>query len=147
MSMEYIALSIETNAFEFYEQLHMINGSECEVDFDFNVRLRPNMFAVEIDMQYYRSIERLSPLASVRATLKFWTQFEQGNVSSGEKLLFAVKTLHRHTCFLLYQRLKSTNITGFYLPTPTDQELFSSVKSKSMVNLEFDETGRYFIGL
>jgi len=146
-NMHYKGLSIETNAVEFREQLHNVNEAECEADFNLDVRLQATIIVVSLDMQYYRTNQRLTPIASTRTTLKFWTNFEPNSVVCSEKLLFAVKTLHRFTCFLLFQKLTERGIQGVYLPTPTDQELYQATTSNALVKLAFDEHGRYPIGL
>ena len=68
--MDYKGLAIETNAFEFNDQLHE-KTDQCEVDFDIEAKVYSNIIVSTLDMQYYKSHDRLTPLASIRTTLKF----------------------------------------------------------------------------
>ena len=140
--MDFKRLAIETNAFEFNDQLHE-KTDQCEVDFDIEAKVYSNIIVSTLDMQYYKSHDRLTPLASIRTTLKFWVDIKSNDIPSAEKVLFAAKTQHRFTCFILYQKLKSKNITGYYLPTPPDKDFFKAIKTINMAELEFDENGRY----
>lgn len=140
--MDYKGLSIETNAFEFNDQLHD-SAARYELDFDIEAKIYSNIIVSTLDMQYYKSNDRLMPLASLRTTLKFWVDIAANDIQSAEKVLFVAKTQHRFTCFTLYQKLNAKKISGFYLPTPTDKEFFAAVKTVNLAALEFDMNGKY----
>ena len=145
--MDFKALSIQTEAIEFKEGLHLASTDKCEVDFDLKVKAYKGQIVSVMDMQYYRINERLTPLASLRTILKFWVDENIKDIYCSERILFSLKTQHRFTSFVVQQKLKENNIDNFNLPTPTDEEFFRVVHSVEMAPLEFDNLGSYMIKL
>lgn len=145
--MEYKGLAIQTEAFELNESLHINNTEKCEVDFDLSIKIYNGQIVSLMDMQYYRVNDRLTPLASLRTSVKIWAAPNIPDESTSERVLFSLKMQHRYSCFILYQKLKPLKLQHFYLPIPSDAELFKVVKSQSMVDLAFDMEGRYKISI
>ena len=145
--MEFKGLAIQTDAFEFNERLHVGSHDKCEVDFDLSLKIFNGQIVSVMDMQYYRANERLTPLASLRTTLKLWVGPNSKDEACSERVLFSLRTQHRYTCFILYQKLKPKNFEHFFLPTPSDEEFFRIVKSSVMADLIFNKQGMYKVGL
>jgi hypothetical protein len=143
--MKYKGLAVQMEAFEFSEDLHVTNANECEVDFDLNVKVLNGQIVSMMDMQYYRTQSPLTPLASLRTSMKLWVSPNIPDVSCSERVLYSLKMQHRYSCFMLYQKLKPLNLQNFYLPTPSDEDFFKVVKSQTMADLIFDVNGKYTV--
>ena len=142
--MDFTALFIQTEAFQFDEALHRGDDHNCEVDLDLNVKANKGQIVSVMDMQYFSTHERLSPLASLRTVLKFWVgENVKEDILCSERILFSLKTQHRYSCFVLHQQLKAHNIDRFILPEAKDEELFRVVYAQGMAALAFDEAGNY----
>ncbi len=142
--MDFKALFIQTEAFQFNEELHRGDDHKCEVDLDLNIKTHKGQIVSVMDMQYYSAHERLTPLASLRTILKFWVgENEKEDVLCSERILFSLRTQHRYSCFVLHQKLKTHNFNQFVLPEVKDEELFRVVFAPGMASLAFDEAGNY----
>ena len=142
--MDFTALFIQTEAFQFNNELHEGDDHNCEVDLDLNVKTHKGQIVSVMDMQYYSTHERLTPLASLRTVFKFWVgENEKEDTLCSERILFSLKTQHRYSCFVLHQKLKEHNIKRFVLPEANDEELFRVVYAPGMAALAFDEVGNY----
>jgi len=142
--MDFKALFIQTEAFQFNEELHKGDDHKCEIDLDISIKAHKEQIVSVMDIQYYSAYERLTPLASLRSITKFWVgENEKEDVLCSERILFSLRTQHRYSCFVFHQELKAHNFSHFVLPEVKDEELFRVVFVPGMASLNFDEAGNY----
>ena len=149
--MEYTGLDMELVAFDFNEALHAEKNIKCKIDTDIKFEILENkLYLFTVDLQYFKLENRLEPLASIRATLKVNVDYEKRDVESSECVLFSIKTLFRFICFQFYQKLTPINLRHFYIPIPTDKQIFYAaylaIKADLQL-LEFDANGRYRVSM